>query len=158
MSIEGKGGKIRLKGVINVGVALKGDAGPSIRIEMVYLPTASSNRRLTRTRRGFGHVVLRHDVRNWMDQLAWTARTYAIASELAFHLPLLVTFQLVFPSRQHLPDVHNFHKAVCDALQDGLGINDQHMLTRDLEEEIESGSVKKLVIVIGEAAPAKRPV
>lgn len=143
---------LRLDKVMDIAVRVKGEGGPQLQITMEYLGRVSDNSRFTRNRHT-GQTVLRGAVTDWMEQLGWTARVYMISAKLVFRLPLQIKFQLVFPSRRHLPDVHNFHKAVCDSIKEGIGIDDVHYLTHDDPVRIEPGP-KRLVVTICNAPEA----
>ena len=140
---------LRLDSVMGCSVRTRGEGGPQIVVEMEYLPQLSSNRRLTRNRYS-GDTVLRYDVEKWMEQLAWMIGVLRNGSNLEFKLPVKVVLAGEFPNRK-VPDVHNFVKAVCDAIEDGLGINDKFYSVDCGAAKVVPGCEPKLIITIGEA-------
>ncbi len=133
----------------NVSCRLKGDNGPEIEIEMDYFPAASSNRRLTRNRYT-GATVLRHDVEKWMEQLAFIIHSSLYSGKMTFNLPLRVTVSGEFPTNVYC-DLSNFHKAICDAIEDGTGQNDKYYLVKDEKPKVIPGCEPKLIIRLTEA-------
>ena len=112
---------------------------PVLKVEMEYLPTLSVNR--YKTVRG----IIRNEVRQWMDELTLIIRCVVNAKEPEFTPPLKVRLDAVFKDNRH-PDLSNLWKVVCDAVKEGIGIDDKHFRIED--GDIELGETPKLIITI----------
>jgi len=93
-----------------------------ITVDMHYLPTLSVNRYKT----ALG--ITRHEVKDWMGQLAWVVQW---ALEISMKPPIKVRVEGEFKNKRSTPDLHNLHKVICDAVQDGLLIDDKHFQVED---------------------------
>ncbi len=145
---------LRLDSVMNCSVRLKGAGGPQITVEMEYLKPDKGpsplpdNRRMTRNRYT-GQTVLRSDVLKWMEQLGWMVRALMNSSNISFNLPIKITLGAEFPTKVY-PDLHNLVKVVCDAIKEGLGIDDKFYSVDVGQPWVVACCEPKLIITIQE--------
>uniref|UniRef100_A0A6M3LL18 Putative endodeoxyribonuclease n=1 Tax=viral metagenome TaxID=1070528 RepID=A0A6M3LL18_9ZZZZ len=88
----------------------------------------------------------RPEVKAWMEQLAWQLKGKHWKD---WKLPLVITCSGVFLNRRSQPDLHNLSKVICDALEDGTGINDKDMRWHD--GDVKFGKTPELEIRIQES-------
>ncbi len=73
-------------------------------------------------------------VRQWMDELALVISQ--IARDKKFKPPVTIKVDGFFADQRATPDLHNLHKVIGDAVEQGLGINDRDFRFQDGEVEI----------------------
>ena len=84
------------------------------------------------------------EVDDWMSELA--SKVEHLRDKLK--LPIKVRLFGKFRDERH-PDLHNLHKAIGDALEQGLGVNDKYILISD--EGLELGHENQELVITLEA-------
>lgn len=115
--------------------------------EISYIPDLSVNHYLGR-RRGGGYYV-KHEVKEWMEDLGWLIKTQHIED---WKLPLRVTCDGQFVDARSAPDLSNLSKVILDAIEETTGINDRDMRWHDGSRLIIKGAEPSLTITIEEIA------
>lgn len=69
-----------------------------------------------------GHYRRKPDVQAWMRSLAWRVKAEIIG--MLWAPPVRVTVEFRWPDNR-MRDDHNYYKVICDAVAEGLGINDK---------------------------------
>jgi len=72
------------------------------------------------------------DTKLWMQNLAFIIRSYC----KNWQPPVTIKLSGGFLNERSRPDLHNLHKVIGDAVQDGLGINDKHFSFVDGEVKV----------------------
>ena len=109
-------------------------------VEMEYLPECSKNRYKLR------NGVIKKQVRDWMECLAWIIRALVNGADLKFSPPVKVRIDGVFKDKRSMPDLHNWIIIVCDAVEDALGINDQLYETETGQPQV--GDDVKIIVTV----------
>ena len=84
-------------------------------------------------------------VKEWMRDLALVIRVVVSAQGSVFTPPITVTVGGCFRDKRSSPDLHNLHKVIGDALEDGLGINDKEF--RFVDGESSYGCKEPYIII-----------
>lgn len=71
-----------------------------------------------------GHYRRKGHVQAWMRSLAWRIKAEIIGMLWAPPIKIMVEFR--WPDAR-MRDDHNYYKVICDAVADGLGINDSNI-------------------------------
>jgi len=71
------------------------------------------------------------DIQGWMNRLAWEVKLLQVVN---WGLPVTVIVDCRYPEKRRRDD-HNLYKAICDAVANGMDIDDRHI-------RIRSGSVE----------------
>lgn len=139
---------LRLDEVLDASVRVKGKGGPQITVEMSYLETASTNRRLARNRWS-GVAVLRHDVEKWMEQLTFMVKVMANSVSLEFKPPVKVVIAGEFPTHLHV-DLHNLTKCIADSVEDAIGVDDKHYKVVCEVPRVVAGCQPKIIVTVAQ--------
>ena len=115
----------------------------SLTIHMRYFGQLSDNRRMTRSKTGA--TILRSDVKKWMNDLSMCVKL--LSQHLKFEPPIQIRLDGHFKDNRARCDLSNLTKAIGDALQVGLGVNDKHFRFQD-GDVITGAKEPKLVIRI----------
>ena len=99
-------------------------------VEMEYLPNLSKNRYK------LPNGVIKRQVREWMEQLAWMIHALVVSQNTEFKPPVKVKIDGEFTGGGRMPDIQNFTDIISDSIEQGLGINDNQF-------EIETGLAKR---------------
>jgi len=117
---------VRLRHVLNCGIFENG-----LWVQMEYI-----GKQLSVNHYKVSGYHTRRDVQKWMDDLATMVTLLVCTQKLQVNPPLTVEIRGKFRDRRSRPDLHNLHKVIADALEAGLGIDDQHIGFRDGDVEV----------------------
>ena len=137
---------LTLEYVRNSGIRIKGEGSPAITVEMEYLPECSKNSYKLR------NGVIKKQVRDWMEQLAWMVKVLMNSARLTFKLPVKIMLAGEFKDNRSCPDLHNMILVICDAVANGLGMDDRYFEVEVGVSKVVKGCEPKLIITISGGA------
>lgn len=115
---------------------------PELKVMMPYIGrNLSVNYYKVRGRRGVQTNHVKPEVRAWQLDLADQVRDFPLAGSFTIHL--FGTFKDF-----RIPDLHNLHKVIGDAIAEGTGLNDRYFKFVDEGYEINSQTSPKLLITL----------
>ena len=121
-----------------------------ITVEITYPgKVISVNHYLGRTRAG--GVYVKQEAQAWKDELGWAIKEYHLED---WRLPLTITISGCFKDNR-VPDLHNFFKVTCDAIEEVTGINDRYMKAITSDYTVDGSKEPMLFITIGEGVVAE---
>jgi len=133
---------LRFEDVLSCSSGTGNNGKASLMIAMHYNPNCSKN--AYKSRDGY----TRADVLRWMDALAWMASAQTKSAGIVWRPPLKLTVGGIFKDGRSMPDVHNFVVVVADAIQQGLGINDQQYIIETELPVIDPSQEPQITVVV----------
>ncbi len=137
---------LRFENVLDVSARLK--PSPLIEVHMEYIGSQLSvNHYLGKSGNRFW---VKKDTQKWMDDLAGMVRTMTLVNNIEFKPPVKVFIRGIFKDKRSTPDTDNLMKCTCDAIADGLGINDKHFTHETGEPTIDKHCTPTLIIKVSQ--------
>ncbi len=137
---------LRFENVLDVSARLK--PTPLITIHMEYIGSQLSvNHYLGKSGNRFW---VKKDTQQWMDELAWMVRMMAKSAQMEFKPPVKVFISGIFKNERARPDLDNLFKVVCDAVSDGLGIDDKWFTHETGSSQLQKFTVPTLIIEVSQ--------
>lgn len=135
---------LRFENVLDVSARLK--PSPRIEIHMEYIGSQLSvNHYLGKSGNRFW---VKKDTQQWMDELAWMVRVSAKSAGIEFKPPVKIFIRGIFKNGRAQPDLDNLFKVICDAVSDGLGIDDKHFTHETGSSELQKFVTPTLIIKV----------
>lgn len=137
---------LRFENVLEVSARLK--PTPLIEIHMEYIGSQLSvNHYLGKSGK---HYYVKADTRKWMEELAWMVRVNAKSAQIEFKPPVKVFIRGIFKNERAQPDLDNLFKVICDAVSDGLGIDDKHFIHETGSSQVQRFCIPELIIKVSQ--------
>ena len=139
---------LRFENVLNVTSWREPNKPPKIEIHMEYIGSQLSvNHYLGKSGNRFW---VKRDTQKWMDDLAGVIRIVVNADKIKFKPPVKVFIRGIFKNGRAQPDLDNLFKVVCDAVSDGLGIDDKWFTHETGSSELQKFCTPTLIIKISQ--------
>ena len=141
---------LRFENVIDVSAQLRDGEWlyPYIEIRMEYIGSQLSvNHYLGKSGNRF---YVKRDTQRWMDELAWMLKAMAKSKQIEFKPPVKIFIRGIFKDARAQPDLDNLLKVTCDAVSDGLGIDDKHFIHETGSSELQKYCTPTLIIKVSQ--------